>query len=85
MVGVPPPEAKITIDAWDLLLNRSLIGAFHGAAMPRVDFSMLLDLYVDGRLKLDELVTSYRPLDEINEAFDDMNNGVTARTVLTFS
>ena len=35
-------------------------------------------------MKLDELVTRYRPLDEVNEAFDEMNRGVTARTVLTF-
>ena len=47
-------------------------------------FQWLVDLYMDGRLKLDELITKYRPLDEINEAFDDMNRGVTARTVLTF-
>ncbi|MDP7578683.1 MAG: Zn-dependent alcohol dehydrogenase [SAR202 cluster bacterium] len=84
MVGVQPPETKITIDAWDLFQDRALIGAFHGSAMPRVDFPWLLDLYMDGRIKLDELITRYRPLDEINEAFEDMNNGVTARTVLTF-
>ena len=56
----------------------------HGAARPRIDFPWLLDLYMDGRLKLDELITRYRPLDEVNEAFDDMNKGITARTVLTF-
>ena len=39
---------------------------------------------MEGRLKLDELITRYRPLDEVNEAFDDMTKGVTARTVLTF-
>jgi S-(hydroxymethyl)glutathione dehydrogenase/alcohol dehydrogenase len=82
---VQPPGTKITVDAWELLLDRALIGAFHGSARPRVDFPWLLDLYMDGRLKLDELVTRYRPLDEINEAFEDMNAGVTARTVLTFN
>ena len=51
---------------------------------PRIDFPWLIDLYMDGRLKLDELITKYRPLDEINEAFEDMNQGVTARTILTF-
>ena len=84
MVGVQPPGAQITVDAWDLMMDRSLIGAFHGSARPRVDFGWLVDLYMDGRLQLDELITRYRPLDEINEAFDDMNRGVTARTVLTF-
>ena len=84
MVGVQPSGSEITVDAWELMMQRSLIGAFHGAARPRVDFPWLLDLYMDGRLKLDELITRYRPLDEVNEAFDDMNAGITARTVLTF-
>ena len=38
----------------------------------------------EGAIKLDELITRYRPLDEINEAFEDMTNGVAARTILTF-
>ena len=61
-----------------------LIGAFHGSARARVDFLWILDLYGQGRLKLDELVSRTRPLGEINEAFDDMNAGTVARTVLTF-
>ena len=84
MVGVQPAGSEITIDAWQLMMQRSLIGAYHGDANPRVDFPWLLDLYMDGRLKLDELITRYRPLDEVNQAFDDMNKGITARTVLTF-
>jgi S-(hydroxymethyl)glutathione dehydrogenase/alcohol dehydrogenase len=85
MVGVQPPGAEISVSAGNLIMDRSLIGAFHGAGRPRVDFQWLVALYMDGRLKLDELITRYRPLDEINEAFDDMNRGMTAWTVLTFS
>ena len=84
VVGVQPPQAEVAVDAWELLQDRALMGAYHGSARVRVDFLWLLDLYKDGRLKLDELITRYRPLDEINEAFEDMNNGLTARTVLTF-
>ena len=64
--------------------DRTIMGTYYGAARPRTDFHWLLDMYMDGRLKVDELITRYRPLDEVNEAFDDMNAGVTARTVLTF-
>ena len=60
------------------------MGTYYGAGRPRVDFPWLLDLYADGRLKLDELITRYRPVGEINEAFEDMVKGVVARTVLTF-
>jgi S-(hydroxymethyl)glutathione dehydrogenase/alcohol dehydrogenase len=84
MVGWQPAGAEVSVDAWSLLMNRGLLGAYHGAADTRVDFGWLLDLYMDGRLKLDELITRYRPLEEVNEAFDDMTKGLTARTVLTF-
>ena len=84
MVGVQPPDAKVSIDCTDLLMDRGLIGAYHGTARPRVDFQWLLDLYKTGRLNLDGLITKYRPLKEVNEAFEDMNKGLVARSILTF-
>ena len=42
----------------------------------------LIEHYRNGSLKLDELVTVRRPLDEVNDAFDDMAAGRVARTVL---
>jgi S-(hydroxymethyl)glutathione dehydrogenase/alcohol dehydrogenase len=84
MVGVPPAGADISVPGASLFRDRSLLGTFYGAGRPRVDFPWLLDLYADGRLKLDELITRYRLLDEINEAFEDMTSGVAARTILTF-
>ena len=84
MVGVPPDGTDVSIPARPLFLDRTLMGTFYGAGRPRVDFPWLLDLYLEGRLKLDELITKYRPLDEINEAFEDMTKGLTARTILTF-
>jgi S-(hydroxymethyl)glutathione dehydrogenase/alcohol dehydrogenase len=47
-------------------------------------FLWILDLYRQGKIKLDELISRYRPLDEINEAFDDLKQGRVARTVLVF-
>ena len=81
-VGVPAHDTEITVPATMLFMDRGLLGSFYGSGRPRVDFHWLIDLYLDGRLKLDELITRYRPLEEINEAFNDMNSGVTARTVL---
>ena len=84
MVGVPPDGADVAVLGSELFMDRTLMGTFYGAGRPRVDFPWLLDLYMDGRLKLDELATRYRPLDEVNEGFDDMTKGVAARTILTF-
>ena len=44
----------------------------------------VLDLYKNNRLNLDGLITKYRPLEEVNEAFDYMNKGLVARSILTF-
>lgn len=84
VVGVLPSGQEISVEGWHLLQDRALIGAFHGSARARVDFLWLLNLYNQGRLKLDELISRSRPLDEINEAFDDMTAGTVARTVLVF-
>lgn len=84
VVGVQPAGADIAVDGSDLLRDRAVMGSFHGAAQARVDFLWILDLYRQGKIKLDELISRYRPLDEINEAFDDMIQGKVARTVLVF-
>jgi S-(hydroxymethyl)glutathione dehydrogenase/alcohol dehydrogenase len=47
--------------------------------MPR-----LVDFYLDGRLKLDELVSRRLRLDEVNDGFDSMRTGEVARSVIVF-
>ncbi len=84
MVGVQPTGQDVCIAGEDLLMDRAVMGSWHGAARARVDFLWILDLYRQGKVKLDELISRYRPLDEINEAFEDMLQGKVARTVLVF-
>ena len=84
-VGIPPSGQDITVDGWHLMQDRTLMGCFHGSGRPRVDFPWILDLYRQGRIKLDELITRYRPLEEINKAFDDIMEGTVARTVLVMN
>ena len=57
----------------------------YGSSNPRVDFLSLADLYSAGKLKLDPMVTRTFPLDRINRAFDDLREGIGARSVITFS
>jgi S-(hydroxymethyl)glutathione dehydrogenase/alcohol dehydrogenase len=49
---------------------------------PTVDFPRLVDLYMDGKLRIDELISSHRPLSEAQEAFDDLSAGRALRTIL---
>ncbi|MBM3959077.1 MAG: Zn-dependent alcohol dehydrogenase [SAR202 cluster bacterium] len=82
MVGVPPTDGEVTIPMRPLFLDRKLIGSSAGTGRPRHDFPWFIELYLQGRLKLDELQTRFRPLTEINEAFQDMLSGTVARTII---
>jgi Zn-dependent alcohol dehydrogenase len=62
--------------------ERRIVRSSYGGARPRRDFPWLARLYLDGRLKLDELITQRLPLERIDEGFDAMRLGRTLRTVL---
>ena len=52
---------------------------------PQRDIPILCDLYLEGKLKLDELITRNYQLTEINDAFKDMEEGKLARGLLVHS
>lgn len=59
-------------------------GSYYGSVNPQRDFPMLVDLYADGQLKLDELISQEYALENINEAFDAMLTGEVARGIVVF-
>jgi Zn-dependent alcohol dehydrogenase len=81
-VGVPDFTATVTYAFQSLHQNKRLLGIRAGGAKPRKDFPMLADLYLRGRLKLDEMISHTAGLDGLQNAFDRMKTGAEARTVL---
>ncbi|MBZ0284147.1 MAG: Zn-dependent alcohol dehydrogenase [Anaerolineae bacterium] len=59
-------------------------GSYYGTINASRDFPLLLDLYMAGKLKLDELITHQYPLTQINEAYEAMLSGAVARGVVVF-
>ncbi|MNF93996.1 S-(hydroxymethyl)glutathione dehydrogenase [compost metagenome] len=49
-----------------------------------VDMPRLVDFYMSGKLKLDEMISQRIRLDQINEAFDELRRGELARSVIVF-
>ncbi len=83
IVGQPKAGTRPSYDA--LLLScyeQKVIGSNYGSMRPSVDFPRLVDLYMDGRLMIDELITRERPLAEAQQGFDDLLAGEAVRTVL---
>jgi NDMA-dependent alcohol dehydrogenase len=66
------------------LFEKQLIGSLFGSANIRKDIPALLELYTQGQLDLDTLVTNTYTLDDINQGFEDMRNGKNIRGVLIY-
>jgi S-(hydroxymethyl)glutathione dehydrogenase/alcohol dehydrogenase len=49
-----------------------------------VDMPRLVDFYMAGKLKLDEMISRRLKLDELNSAFEEMKRGEVARSVIVF-
>jgi S-(hydroxymethyl)glutathione dehydrogenase/alcohol dehydrogenase len=85
VIGMIPFGVNVEVPAVELYMQeKKLQGSNMGSNRFRSDMPWFCDLYLEGRLKLDELLTAHRPLDEINEGYDDMRNGKGLRTVISF-
>jgi D-arabinose 1-dehydrogenase-like Zn-dependent alcohol dehydrogenase len=85
VVGIPPEGATTPLPLGNIVVNeRRVIGSFMGSTRLRVDVPKLVDLYLHGRLKLDELITARYPLEQINEAIAAMETGEVLRNVIVF-
>ena len=49
-----------------------------------VDMPRLVDFYLDGKLKLDEMISRRLKLEEVNSAFEELKRGEVARSVIMF-
>ena len=67
-----------------LLQQRVLTGSSFGGGHQRTDVPMLIDLYMDGKYRLDEMITRRVPLEELNHAFDLMLAGEVKRSVVVY-
>lgn len=85
MIGLPATGTKIGIDA-GLLVGpmRTLRGSSYGGARTFVDFPRLIELNLNGQLKLDELITRRYDVSEVNEAFRALADGEVARGLIVF-
>ena len=84
VVGATSADTKIEIPSIAFLQERHVQGSMMGGVRPSIDIPNYVELYMAGKLRLDELVSRQRPLSEINLAIDDMNKGELARTVINF-
>ncbi len=85
VIGMIPEGTEIHLDGPSLLSERKIGGSSMGSNRFRIDMPRYIELYLQGRLKLKEMISQQIPLEDVNKAFDDMKEGHVARSVLTFN
>lgn len=79
----PQRENAVNLNLADLtIMEKSLMGSCFGSANARSDIPMLIELYREGQLDLDGLITKTYPLAELNVGYDDMHAGKNIRGVI---
>lgn len=84
IIGVAGAGQEISTRPFQLVTGRSWRGSAFGGARGRTDVPKIVDWYMDGKIKIDDLITHVIPLEQINDAFDMMHKGESIRTVVTF-
>ncbi len=84
IIGVAGAGQEIATRPFQLVTGRTWKGTAFGGARGRTDVPRIVDWYMDGRIRIDELITHTLPFERINEAFDLMHEGRSIRTVVTF-
>jgi S-(hydroxymethyl)glutathione dehydrogenase/alcohol dehydrogenase len=84
IIGVAPAGAEIKTRPFQLVTGRVWKGSAFGGARGRSDVPKIVDWYMDGKIRIDELITHTLPHERINEAFDLMHSGESIRTVVTY-
>ena len=84
IIGMIPVGQKVELDGPSFLQEKKIQGSAMGSNRFLKDMPRYVDFYLQGRLKLDEMITRTGRLEDVNDAFRAMKAGEVARTVLLF-
>jgi S-(hydroxymethyl)glutathione dehydrogenase/alcohol dehydrogenase len=84
VIGMIPPGDMVSVHGVDFLFEKKIQGSFMGSNRFRVDMTRYVELYLQGKLHLDDLVSGHIKLSDVNDAFDQLATGEIARNVIMF-
>ncbi|MCZ6888754.1 MAG: Zn-dependent alcohol dehydrogenase, partial [Gammaproteobacteria bacterium] len=84
IIGMIPPGEMVEIHGPEFLQEKKIQGSMMGSNRFRVDMPRLVDFYLTGKLHLDDMVSSRIKLEDVNDAFAQLETGEVARNVIIF-
>ncbi|MDZ4370036.1 MAG: Zn-dependent alcohol dehydrogenase [Phenylobacterium sp.] len=85
IIGMIPVGQSITLMGAAFLGEKKLQGSMMGSNRFPIDMPRLVDFYMNGKLKLDQMISQRIKLEQVNEGFADMKRGELARSVIMFT
>jgi len=84
VIGMIPLGSSIELPGVDFLFEKRIQGSNMGSNRFRIDMPRYVDFYLNGKLKLDEMLSARVKLDEVGGALDALRSGEPARQVVVF-
>ncbi|HXD02854.1 MAG TPA: Zn-dependent alcohol dehydrogenase [Novosphingobium sp.] len=84
ILGMIAPGVNLEIPGAHFIAEKKIQGCLMGSSRFPVEMPRLVDFYLSGRLKLDDLISRRISLEQVNEGFDEMRGGKLARSVIMF-
>ena len=84
IIGVAAAGEEISTRPFQLVTGRQWKGSAFGGARGRTDVPRIVDWYMEGKIKIDELITHRLALEDINKGFDLMKSGESIRSVVIY-
>ena len=84
IIGVAEAGKEIATRPFQLVTGRNWRGTAFGGAKGRTDVPKIVDMYMDGTIAIDPMITHVLALDEINKGFDLMHSGESIRSVVVY-
>jgi S-(hydroxymethyl)glutathione dehydrogenase/alcohol dehydrogenase len=84
IIGVAEAGKEIATRPFQLVTGRNWRGTAFGGAKGRTDVPKIVDMYMDGKITIDPMITHILSLDEINKGFDLMHAGTSIRSVVVY-
>ena len=82
IAGMAPLTAMLNIAPFEFLIGKTITGAVQGDVIPQIHIPRYVDLYMEGKLPIDKLITKTYSLDQVNEAFEALEKGEVIRSVI---
>ena len=84
VAGMAPLGAVLNVAPFEFLLGKTITGSVQGEITPFIDVPRFVDMFMEGKLPLDKLITKTLNLDEVNEGFEALEKGEAIRSVILF-